>query len=172
MSGYEEFKEAYLRLKAEPGTTLEKIAALQHKGTLSDIEDNLLDSLFQDRDFEVAQAIPRPTCCKAAQDYPAVTYQVDVYHDEGKHGWEAHLHSRLVEIFGSLGPKYYEDRPVAKFCPYCGTTLPEMMLDKTVKVCVVTDGVDYCDTCNQRLRACLCDPPSAAYKPLELPDPV
>jgi hypothetical protein len=55
---------------------------------------------------------------------------------------------------------------VPKFCPYCGTTLPEIRpRAKPYKnVCKVTDGGYYCDTCEERLMGCKCHPPECAWE--------
>lgn len=58
----------------------------------------------------------------------------------------------------------FDNIPIVRFCPYCGQKLPKMVLKKAPPqnshLCTVTDGGYYCDTCNERLDACICDPVS------------
>lgn len=46
-----------------------------------------------------------------------------------------------------------------KTCPFCGKGLPPIVrvtVPKNRKICVVTDGGYYCDTCSERLIGCNC----------------
>ena len=134
-----------------------------------DEDDEEYDDLLVDRRVEMALAIPRPTCCQAAQDYPVVTFHVKAY--EGDSGtnegsWEAHMHSGLLREFAHR-VEFFKNMPPAKFCPFCGTPVPKMQRVDKPDVCRVTDGGYYCDTCKERLSNCLCDPPEAGFEPVK-----
>lgn len=62
--------------------------------------------------------------------------------------------------------------PEPTHCPFCGTPLPKMVRKDPIPphICRVTDGGYYCDTCKQRLNACICDPPEAAFEPEPEPE--
>ncbi len=81
-------------------------------------------------------------------------------------------------LFGDLTitPKWYirswnkegqsESKTVAKFCPHCAKEVPEIELRQTAKkLCVVTDGGYYCDTCKKRWSHCKCLPLEFKWKP-------
>jgi hypothetical protein len=130
-----------------------------------------MDRLQFDREREVARLVPRPTCCEAAKNYPAVTFQVaDVEGKRPTRGyWHAHMSEPLARrsAIGPDGSVWLSAMPVAKFCPFCGTALPKMVLKDPIPktVCVVLDGGYYCSTCKDRLSSCLCDPQASAFEP-------
>lgn len=65
---------------------------------------------------------------------------------------------------GSDGDRSFE----VKFCPFCGKKLPDIEPSgSTEKICKITDGGYYCDTCGERLRVCECLPITANWKPVE-----
>ena len=57
----------------------------------------------------------------------------------------------------------------ADFCPLCGKPVPEIERrpDVKVKVCVITDGGYYCDTCGERLMCCKCYPSVYNWRPVK-----
>jgi hypothetical protein len=137
------------------------------------LTDNQEDELNQLRHAIAAHDVPRPPCCPAARLYPAVTFLLDHYEsgdtDLVRGRWLASLHDGLMReesLFrGTL--EYLTERPEAKFCPYCGTAVPEMRrVSPSTPVCRVTDGGYYCDTCKERLSSCTCLPPEAAWEPV------
>jgi hypothetical protein len=86
-----------------------------------------------------------------------------------KGSWHAPLSKVFREVRAQQIMDYYHDAlPAPKFCPYCGTLLPEMRLKDPVpeNVTRVLDGGYYCSTCHERLNECLCDPPSSAFEPV------
>ena len=53
-----------------------------------------------------------------------------------------------------------------KFCPHCSRPVPGIIRRKTTrKICSITDGGYYCDTCGERTIGCTCYPPEYAWKP-------
>lgn len=56
-----------------------------------------------------------------------------------------------------------------KFCPFCSKALPAIIKKKMgrSKVCRVTDGGDYCNTCKERCTNCTCLRPEKAWKPVK-----
>lgn len=76
-----------------------------------------------------------------------------------------------------LRPKWYTitwdlilntfNRVQVKYCPHCNMKLPQIKRRRTKrKVCNVTDGGFYCDTCGKRLTECSCYPPEYAWMPI------
>jgi len=124
-----------------------------------------------DRELEIMRLIPTPTCCDAAKHYPAVTFQVaDVEGRRPTRGyWHAHMSESLARRYavGPDGSVWLSAMPEAKFCPFCGAPLPEMVLKEPIPktVSVVLDGGYYCSTCKERLYSCMCDPPASAFEP-------
>jgi len=118
--------------------------------------------------------IPILTCCEASRNYPTVTFTVDFGEksEDGKGYWYVRSNSKLEDYYrpseAKMDPSWYENRPHAKFCPYCGTPVPKMRRkDPAPKtLTVVTDGGYYCDTCSERLNCCMCDPLSSAFEPV------
>lgn len=55
-----------------------------------------------------------------------------------------------------------------KFCPFCGTNLPEIELNPLAKNKSIydTDSGDYCETCNERSMCCECLPAPFRWKPV------
>lgn len=112
-----------------------------------------------------------PKCCAAIQESKAVR----LYHDDYE----------LVEDGDKLSPpkwmieglqkdsRGHYDRSFrtvceAFFCPFCGTKLPEVQKKAEPpkdKVCVITDGGYYCDTCSKRGNECDCLPQVALWEP-------
>lgn len=56
--------------------------------------------------------------------------------------------------------------PLLKACPYCAAALPAIVpVDPPPSpMCSVTDGGYYCDTCKERLDACVCYPEFMAWQ--------
>ena len=100
-----------------------------------------------------------PNCCDKAKYSCAVYVSVDIYSDEGSN-------SKPYWYVRTYSPAHRGvSQEVATHCPFCGSRLPKIVLsNRKDKVCVVTDGGDYCDTCNQRLRSCTCLPPEFKWK--------
>ena len=118
--------------------------------------------------------IPKPTCCAAMQKFPAIVASDDgSSQDTEKCGvrW-------YIRIAGSLrsGLVGYEEwerdmvrrPPHPKFCPFCGTGLPQLVLKEEPPagpVEHVTDGGYYCDTCGERCGGpCRCLPTVARFR--------
>lgn len=52
------------------------------------------------------------------------------------------------------------------YCPHCGERLPAVVpVEPKGKVCLVTDGGYYCETCKKRLSECQCLPPAFRWGP-------
>lgn len=62
----------------------------------------------------------------------------------------------------------YESIPAptgAAFCPHCGRPAPGIVPSgDRRKICKVTDGGYYCDTCGKRLIQCGCGHPTRRWK--------
>ena len=155
---------------------LARLRELSAKKNLSDEEDSELGNLVGDRHVDIMMMIPLPMCCEAARKWPAVTFSVDSGGDAGDSHtdpgrWWVSQHRELDLTLSSVTRHRYAPAdafPPPKFCPYCGTPLPEMRRKDPMPptVCRVTDGGYYCDTCHERLNCCLCDPPSSAFEPV------
>jgi hypothetical protein len=117
-------------------------------------------------DNEERPGLVTPKCCAAAQTYKAVVLSVDVYGDVPSNEVEPRWFvptSAKDEIFDAAAIP----RPTA--CPFCATPLPApVRRTDNPRVCVVSDGGYYCDTCGERLRSCECLTPEQAY---EIPTP-
>jgi hypothetical protein len=109
--------------------------------------------------------IPSPQCCEKMRTHPTVRLNV------------MDLDANLLPNPSWVGPATtIEDRFGAaieveekmNFCPYCGTTLPEVEpIEPPEPYCRITDGGYYCDTCRQRLPCCYCNPPVTAWRTRE-----
>ena len=103
-----------------------------------------------------------PQCCDAAKAGPV---RIVVLDDDDRHN----LSAATPVFWGGfrqhserLGFETYCVTP-AKFCPFCATPLPQIVLrDPPVIAHHSTDGY-YCDHCKQRNSACRCPPPDRAY---------
>ena len=161
--------------------SFERIQELRGREQLSDEEEQELEGLLDERTWEAIRKIVRPTCCEAAQKYPVITFGINTGflvnpsnprdYDSGKVDgeWRVHASSDLLSRFSDGTQRYFLDRPSAKFCPYCGEPLPKMVRKKDPPpppVCRIIGDSDYCETCKERLQACICDPPEVAFEPL------
>lgn len=111
--------------------------------------------------MNVLADIPMPTCCDEAKKYPAVRFEVDILGaDEPQ--WKAAGHSFNLREMG------FPKSPAAKFCPFCGTSLPKMQRKENPPspIATCTDGGYYCATCNERLNCCDCRLPESAWEPV------
>ena len=112
-----------------------------------------------------------PKCCKEVQKYQTVflSYDMEAIYgipDEGKpSGQEGYKpkwkgNGRHEEHGGQAEIE-------VKFCPHCATPVPEIKKRVTEeKICVVTDGGYYCDTCKKRGNECECKSPEYAWEPV------
>ena len=116
-----------------------------------------------------------PHCCeesnKSKLPYLEFIYE-DNYHDRGflkdkKPVW-------CVKSIGSFGSKYgdetieFESNIPAKFCPFCGTNVPEIELNPLAKRRKIynTDSGDYCESCGERSMCCNCIPAPFRWRPV------
>jgi len=152
---------------------IKRLKELREKDRTED-ETCELEALEYEWGLEIFRRIPLPTCCKAAQMYPAVLFSQSVYEGDSreKEGrWEAALSESMrrdmFRLHGIDQFDWFRNRPAAEFCPFCGEKLPKMRRKKTFPemTCVVTDGGYYCDTCQQRLSQCRCYPSEHAWEP-------
>lgn len=100
----------------------------------------------------IIEALPNPECCgdseKIRLHYEGLAYTYGITKEE-------YLKTKPVWSIMAPSGLYYS----LKFCPFCGKELPDIQLKEELpEVCVCTDGGYYCDTCEQRLRACQCKP--------------
>jgi hypothetical protein len=158
--------------------SFERIQELRGQRDLSTEEEQELEQLVAERIWESVRKTVRPTCCEAAQKYPVITFDIDTgfltnpkdYDSDKVDGdWRVHSSSELLKWFMDGTQRYYINRPPARFCPYCGEPLPKMVRKKEpppppVRRIIGDSG--YCETCKERLQACICDPPEVAFEPL------
>jgi hypothetical protein len=153
-----ELREQYLKHKQDDfkGISLEQQCKMYHK-----IKDLL------------TQQIVRPNCCLAAQHYPSIVFRLNDYYDTENS--DGHWHITLIEpswdfVFGKDYSGWSDEKPDVKFCPYCGKPLPKMVRTKPgpdQKICKITDGGYYCDTCGERCDNCICDLAESVFVPEE-----
>lgn len=107
-----------------------------------------------------------PNCCQAARDYPTAVVQVDVYEGDSQTNEAEWVTSVFDDLQEPFSPSRYTPGPSPEFCTYCGEKLRELQRKsrEPKKVCRVTDGGYYCDTCGKRLIECKCLPPSSAWE--------
>ena len=154
---------------------LKRLLELRERGESNLTKPEVLEMCRLDTAARKAQqdGILRPTCCKMAQAYPVVTFHVDTYDCKDTNvalgRWRAHMPSELSsDLISSNGINWLRDQPSPKFCPFCAARLPKMRRKDQVPkdVCRFTDGGYYCDTCKERLHACICLPLAAAWEPI------
>ena len=154
---------------------MEKDLKAMSFGELSDLagrldpEDEDCQAVYDELRTRQLAALPHPTCCQAARDYPAIVFQTDVYEGDSRKAegaWEPSLVRAFREA--RMARRDLRDPPEAKFCCYCGLSLPKMVRKKKFPshTCVVKDGGYYCSTCKERLHACRCLPPEFAFEPV------
>lgn len=150
---------------------LRELLALGHRRSTE--EEQEFEDLLRNRRQEQRDAIPRPTCCAEILKYPVITFSIkNSYGCRDTNKAEGHWHFRVGESFwydfgvGDLS-EYITGVPDPKYCPFCGTPVPKMVRKNPPppNICRVTDGGYHCDICHERLDACICDPPSAAFEP-------
>lgn len=140
-------------------------------GGVFDEDDDQRDDLFEELRRRQLAALPTPTCCKAAQEYPTIMFSVDVYDQDSREA-EGKWTTAHLKVFQEQGLRerrdYFKHMPEPKFCNYCGLSLPKMARKKAFpkNTCVVKDGGYYCSTCKERLNACRCLPPEFAWEPV------
>lgn len=102
-----------------------------------------------------------PECCEAVKENLTVVLRYDEGHYYGtmtdKPKWKSYGWNSKYEC--------HHLREV-KFCPHCGTPTPKIRLKKKSrkKICTVSDGGYYCDTCDDRLNECQCAPQEALWE--------
>jgi len=106
---------------------------------------------------------PRPTCCKKAASKkdrnsempsrPLIMLWTDFYAEErGKSERPPHWTFKGIRI---------------KYCPWCRARLPKVEKVSPPYPTAKTGDGNYCETCSERLDACECNGPSAAYRIVE-----
>ncbi len=143
---------------------------------LDQVSENLYWSLFRLREIELLCTTPTPACCEGARTHPAILYDIASSvnapgEDPGR--WYLATHSKHTQARASFrSGGWIECRwaevepPSPKFCPYCGAALPAMRLkDPLPRNICNSGGEDWCETCDSRLRDCLCDLPWSAFEP-------
>jgi hypothetical protein len=128
-----------------------------------------LDDVYSQIKKEQRGSVPLPTCCKDAQNYPAIYFETvhlesSRYNPKDFARWAVNISDYFSDYKrGAQWLEWNKHTPPPKFCCYCGSSLPEMVKDETIEVCDDSDG-NYCGTCDERLSSCHCLPPAAAYK--------
>jgi hypothetical protein len=100
-----------------------------------------------------------PHCCREMEYFASVYLSMDIYRDGGDKKvpkWHVRTWDESYQC---------KSEREAKFCPHCGTPVPKVVPSNYKgKICKVTDGGYYCDTCGERLMACKCKPSEFAWK--------
>lgn len=108
-------------------------------------------------------------CCDASSNMKAVNigfpfikenWGKDIPYKDQKPEW-------LIDAMTNNDDFASEARVIALFCPFCGTKVPNIILNPDADKHLIhesTDG-DYCDTCNKRNGECNCTPPEFRWKP-------
>jgi len=144
---------------------LKKIRRLEKKSNLTDDESCELEHLSDRRQQEINALFPRPTCCEEMRAVPAVQLTVD-FEDVTK-PMTAKWYIAIPEVWQHADHKWWQKKGTPKFCPFCATPLPVMVLKNPIpaNIQTITDGGYYCSTCRERLQCCVCDPISSAFEP-------
>lgn len=149
--------------------TRERYQVLHKKNDRTDEEESEYEKICDVLLKEQTLAVPRPPCCKAAQEYPQLLFFAEDGLEPTKGHWSL-AHIREVHAYlPDLATRWGDAFPEPKFCSYCGTALPKMVRKPAERLpkplCVVEDGGYYCSTCHERGGVCLCLPPAAAFEP-------
>jgi hypothetical protein len=110
-------------------------------------------------------------CCKESIEHKVVRLYFDVNYetftsyDDLKPTWTARGFKNWT---GNSSENYYSEAYVdVKFCPFCGTKVPDIELNNSVNKKEVHNGdLDYCETCGERNMCCECLPPEFKWKPV------
>lgn len=106
--------------------------------------------------------IPVPNCCDAMKKHRSIYLMMPDGYFEGD------LSKPPVWMTGGFDEGGMRKSAPANFCPFCGEPVPEIeWVDRKQKVCKVTDGGYYCDTCGKRLMECRCLPPHCNWRPVK-----
>ena len=119
------------------------------------------------------QELTTPRCCEEVIQYRSVylRYPEDAIYGSNKNGQKGFKPQWVTGINDQAGERV-SGPAIARYCPHCGTPTPEIIKRSTKKkICVVTDGGYYCDTCKERLRECQCALPEYAWEPVPLKRP-
>ena len=153
---------------------IQKLESKEHEDTITEKEAYKLDDLRTQRRQQQLEALPKLTCCDAGRTCEAFMYHIDVYESgpsnqitEGR--WRIATYESLGRERRMADDQWHKKvPPEPKFCPYCAAPTPklEKAKDPPKDISVVTDGGYYCDTCQERLNACMCLPPEAVFKPV------
>jgi hypothetical protein len=155
---------------------LDELIEKDRSGDLEEDDSYTLQDLMERASAIASLSLPIPQCCEESRKYPVICFHEEIYGDffnVGSAGWEISPLQKLQDIIMDINTKdfaerrrWIQNRPKPKFCPYCGKKLPKMVKKdpQPERICKVTDGGNYCDTCNERLRNCYCLPPEAAWE--------
>lgn len=121
------------------------------------------DTAVQIRIEENWGARPLPTCCQDVEQFPVVQL---AFHSQDL---EVLYHPDRLYQLDPVWVAAYEAKPFGGrvrvvFCPFCGAKLPAVRLKATPPSPLCKPGMDYCETCGERMMTCLCYPPEAAYE--------
>lgn len=109
-----------------------------------------------------------PVCCEEVQRLHTIFLAMpESYHEDGsgKKSLLDHKPVWRVAHFPRNEHNAHAWTAEAKFCPHCGTSVPDVEPSGDPrKICEYSDGGYYCDTCQERLMSCRCMPSVYAWK--------
>ena len=117
------------------------------------------------RNAEMASELPHPQCCDTAKKYifayQDVDYRTESVRNDGKPRWKSTFSTDY------RGDSWGSASLPLTFCPFCGTTLPDMQKRRDPPPVVQTyQDFNYCATCEERLSSCMCSHPESAWEPV------
>lgn len=144
-------------------TALQQLRALRRSGgsdndndSGDDDDSSGVDPPYAQGRRELYALRPVPACC------PSVHFFIYLSIDGC---WLGHI-GEGTGLGASVDVAPPDIAACVQWCPCCGSHLPAVRMKsvQSPSLCVCTDGGYYCDTCNERLDCCWCDPIESAYE--------
>ena len=117
-------------------------------------DEALLEGLTWRRREERLAEMPVPFCCPNIAGVQAVFPRL-----------EGNIPTGWLTTAPKRGSDFDRKMGVAKYCPFCGTTLPGFRLKRDPPEHIhVIDSLDYCGLCHERYNGCFCSYPLSAWE--------
>jgi hypothetical protein len=122
------------------------------------------------------QHVHTPGCCEASANYAVFLAFSNRWDDEGYNpqtenplpgdDWEPKWKVACYERWSEHDPnRLSRSHAEAKFCPFCGQALPEIVrVEAPGPVVRIIDGGYYCEECGERADSCECLPPDVCWR--------